>query len=204
MKKYLMMALMVTSTLLVATSCGTSKQVASSAVSVTDRSAMAKQLGEVAEVEIALPCSGVDSDEEFLRVNGDGKSKDRSMSKDKAYQAALANLAAKLEGVMSMENQKVGVSINADGEEFHDKTVAVSKLIAKANVAGFRTSCEKYTRTPGDPSYSCYVTIEFGKQKMVKQLYEALNKEKVLKADYDYDRYLEAFNKDLKAYEESR
>jgi hypothetical protein len=36
---------------------------------------------------------------------------------------------------------------------------------------------------------------------VVKQLYEALNNEKLLKADYDFDRYMEAFAKDLKEYE---
>jgi hypothetical protein len=184
------------------TGCRSSKK-AAVPVSVTDQKEMKSQFNAPAEVEITFPCSGIDSDEEFLRVNGTGTSKDRTMAKDRAYQGALANLASKLEGVMSMENQRVGVSTNADGEEFHDKMVAVSKLIAKANVSGYRVSCEKYTQTPGNPSYNCYVTIEFGKQKVVKQLYEALNKEKLLKADYDFDRYMKEFEKDLEKYEES-
>jgi hypothetical protein len=184
------------------TGCKTQK---ATAVSVTDQKQMEKQLGVPGEVEITFPCSGNDSDEEFLRVNGTGKSKDRTMAKDRAYQNALANLSSKLAGVMAMENQKVGVSVNADGEEFHDKMVSVSKLIAKANVAGYRTSCEKYTQVKDDPStYNCYVTIEFGKQKVVKQLYEALNNEKLLKADYDFDRYLKAFEKDLEDYEKAK
>jgi hypothetical protein len=125
------------------------------------------------------------------------------MAKDRAYQNALANLASKLAGVMAMENSKVAVSVNADGEEFHDKMVTVSKLIAKANVSGYRTSCEKYTANTQNGSYNCYVTVEFGKQKVVKELYEALNNQKLLKADYDFDRYLKAFEKDLKEYDEA-
>jgi hypothetical protein len=185
------------------TSCGGSKTVAAP-VSITDKKEMSKQLNVPAEVEVTFPCSGIDSDEEFLRVSGMGTSKDRTMAKDRAYQSALANLASKLEGVASMENQIVGVSTNADGEEFHDKMLTMSKVIAKANVSGYRTSCEKYKQTPGNASYNCYVAIEFGKQKIVKQLYEALSKEKLLKADYDFDRYMKEFNKDLKEYEESR
>ena len=185
------------------TSCGGSKTAVASPVAVTDKKEMPKQLNMPAEVEITFPCSGIDSDEEFLRVNGTGKSKDRTMAKDRAYQNALANLASKLAGVMAMENMKVGVSTNADGEEFHDKMVTISKLIAKANVSSYRTSCEKYTFSQQDGAYNCYVTIEFGKQKMVKQLYEALNKEKILKADYDFDRYMKAFEKDLEEYEKA-
>ena len=186
---------------LVATGCKSNKQ--ASAVSVTDQKEMKKQLNAPAEVEIAFPCSGIDSDVEFLRVNGMGNSKDRTMAKDRAYQNALANLASKLAGVASMENMKVGVSTNADGEEFHDKMVAISKLIAQANVSGYRTSCEKYTVNQQNGSYNCYVTIEFGKQKVVKQLYEAMSKDKQLKADYDFDRYMKAFEKDLDKYEKA-
>ncbi len=186
---------------LLSVSCGSSKKLV--AVSVTDQKEMPKQVGMPAEVEVVFPCTGIDSDEEFLRVNGNGSSKDRTMAKDRAYQNALAGLATKLAGVASSDNTKVAVSVNADGEEFHDKMVAVSKMVAKANVAGYRTSCEKYTVNPTTGAYTCYVTIELGKQKVVKELYEAMNNQKLLKADYDFDRYLEMFDKDLKAYEEA-
>ena len=183
-----------------ATGCTTSKGT-TAPVSVTNQREMPQRLNVPAEVEVIFPCSGIDSDEEFLRVNGTSKSKDRTMAKDRAYQAALANLASKLAGVMAMENQRVAVSVNADGEEFHDKMVTVSKLIAKANVSGYRTSCEKFTVQDG--AYNCYVTIEFGKQKIVKQIYEVLNNDKLLKADYDFDRYMKAFEKDLEEYEKA-
>jgi hypothetical protein len=186
----------------IVSSCASSRRT-TTPVSVTDKKEMPKQVGTPAEVEITFPCSGIDSDEEFFRVNGTGNSKDRTMAKDRAYQNALANLASKLAGVMAMENMKVGVSINADGEEFHDKMVTVSKLIAKANVSGYRTACEKFTVDTQTGAYNGYVTIEFGKQKMVKQLYDALSNEKLLKADYDFDRYMKAFEKDLQEYEKS-
>jgi hypothetical protein len=186
---------------IILTSCRSSKQ--ATAISVTDRKEMPKQANMPAEVEITFPCSGTDSDEEFFRVNGTGKSKDRMMAKDYANQNALANLASKLAGVMSMGNQKVGVSTNADGEEFHEKMITVSKLIAQANVSGYRTACEKYTVNTQDSSYNSYVSIEFGKKKIVKQLYESLSNEKLLKADYDFDRYMKAFEEDLEEYEKA-
>ena len=189
----LILAMLVISLGVLFTSCASSRKAA--AVSVTDKKEMPKQVGVPAEVEIVFPCSGIDSDEEFLRVNGNGSSKDRTMAKDRAYQNALAALSVKL--------ARVAVSVNADGEDFHDKMVAVSKVVAQANVAGYRTSCEKYTVNPSTGAYNCYVTIEFGKQKIVKEMYEALSNQKLLKADYDFDRYLEMFNEDLKKYEEA-
>jgi len=170
-------------------------------VAITDTKEIPKQTGVPAEVEVVFPCSGIDSDEDFIRVTGTGKSKDRTMAKDRAYQDALSHLADKLAGVSSMENMKVGVSTNADGEEFHDKQVTVSKRIAEANVSGYRTACEKFTMNTQDNSYNCYVLIEFGKQKIVKQMYDEASKEKMLRADYDFDRYMQDFDKDLKEYE---
>ncbi|GHT03870.1 hypothetical protein AGMMS49525_09610 [Bacteroidia bacterium] len=198
MKKVLILAAITVMAGVLFASCGSSKNAAP--LSVTDK-AIQKQAGIPVEVEVTFPCEGLDSNEEFLRVNGNGTSKDRTMAKDRAYQSALANLSSKLAGVASMENQRVGVSTNADGEEFHDKMIAVSKVIAQANVSGYRTACEKYTVKP-DASYTCYVTIEFGNQKVVKQLYEKLNNDKLLKADYDFDKYSKQFNEDLKEYEQ--
>lgn len=180
------------------TSCGSSKMVA---VSVTDAKQMEDRTGMPAEVEIVFPCSDLDSDVDFLRVNAQGKSKERAMAKDRANQNALANLASKLTGVMAMENKKVAVSTNADGEDFHDKIVTISKLIAKSQVGGYRTACEKYTVNTTDGTYNCYVTIELGKQKIVKELYDNLKSENLLRADYDFDKYLKDFEDDLEKYE---
>jgi hypothetical protein len=202
MKKKMIFVATVVFAVAIFTSCGSSKKT-TTPISITDNKAMQKQLNIPAEVEVIFPCEGLDSNEEFLRVTGNGTSKDRTMAKDRAYQAALANLSSKLAGVASMENQRVGVSTNANGEEFHDKMVAVSKVIAQANVSGYRTACEKFTVNKQDGAYTCYVAIEFGNQKVVKQMYEKLSADKFLKADYDFDKYLKQFNKDLKEYEKN-
>jgi hypothetical protein len=197
-----MMAIVAITAGLLVSACGSSKQAAQPAP-VTDPNKQLQQAGIAPEVEITFPCSGIDSDEEFLRVNGTGNSKDRAMAKDRAYINALAELSSKLAGVASRERKRNAVSTNADGEEFHDKVVSNAKDIAQANVAGYRTSCEKYTVNTQNGSYNCYVTIEFGKQKVVKQMYERLSADKLLRADYDFDRYMEEFDKDLKEYEKT-
>ncbi|GHV68338.1 hypothetical protein FACS1894199_15420 [Bacteroidia bacterium] len=202
MRKISIYAAMAVLAAVVATGCGSSKQV-TSPTSVTDSKAMKKNLGAAAEVEVTFPCSeGGDSDLEHLRCGGIGKSKDRKMAKDRAYQDALAQLSSKLAGVASAARDGVAVSSNADGEDFHDKVVTKAKEISQANIAGYRTACEKFTVNQQDNSYNCYVTIEFGKQKVVKQMYEKLSADKLLKADYDFDRYMKEFDEDLKEYEQ--
>ncbi len=182
---------------LVMASCGSSKK----AVSVTDAN-FEKKTGYVAEVEVTFPCSGIDSDEEFFRVDGQGTSKDRVMARKRAYTDALARLSTKLKGVAASMEKMVGVSSTVEsGESFHDKMVAAADVIAKANVGNYRTSCEKFTVNPSTGAYTCYCSIEFGKQKLVKEFYEKLSQEQVLRADYDFERYMELFDKELKEYE---
>jgi hypothetical protein len=201
MKKVFIFAAAAVLTGVIVTGCGSSKK-AAAPVSVTDK-AVQKQAGIPVEQEIVFPCQGIDSDLEYFRVNGDGKSKDRTMAKDRAYLSALANLSTKLKGVAGQNNQRLGSSTFADGEEIHDKVIAQSGVIAHANVSGYRTACEKYTFSQQDGSYHCYVTIEFGKQKLIKELYDKLNSDKLLKADYDFDKYMKEFDADLKEYEKT-
>ncbi len=185
--------------ILAMTSCGASK---ATAVSVTDQKQMPKQTGYVAEVEVTFPCQDIDSDAEFLRVNGQGTSKDRVMARKRAYTDALARLSTKLKGVASSMESTVGVStVTESGESFHDKMIATAEVIAKAHVDGYRTSCEKFTVNPSTGAYTCYCTIEFGKQQLVKEFHEKLSQDQVLRADYDFDRYMEVFDKKLKEYE---
>jgi len=179
--------------------CGSKK----TAVSVTDQKEMPKQTGMQAEVAITFPCSGMDSGLNYLHVNGQGRSKDRTMAKDEAYLDAVANLSSKLAGVAARGANRVAVSNNDEGlEQFHAKVVVKTKEIAQADVAGYRVSCEEYTVLDG--AYTCYVSLEFGKDKLVKQLYESLSNDKLLRIDYDFDRYMKEFNDDLKDYEYER
>ena len=181
---------------LIATGCGSSKN-----VSVLDKKAMKKTVAQGFKIVEDLPCRGIDSNEEYIIVNGEGRSKDRTMAKDKAYLAALENLSSKLSGVASKGTERVAVSTEVDNEDFHAKTVNTGKTIAQANVSGYRTSCEKFV-VYDDGSYGCFIAIEFGKQKIVKQMYESLSRDKMIRADYDFDKYMKEFEADLKEYEE--
>jgi hypothetical protein len=182
------------------TSCASKKP--APPVPITDNS---QKLPVPPEIEVIEPCSDVaDSDASFLRVRGVGTSTDRTMSKDRAEQAALANLATKLAGVASMENMRVAVSTNAEGaEQFHDKMVAISKVIAyNVSVAGYRTSCEKRTVSQNG-AFNTYVVLEFGKQELVKQMLDLGKKEGHIRADFDFDRYMRMMNENIREYEKN-
>ena len=172
-------------------------------VSATDSKAMEKTGAQGFKELKDLPCQGTDSNAEYIIVNGEGKSKDRVMAKDKAYLNALENLASKLDAVASKETQRVAVSTEADEEDFHSKTINMGKQIANANVSGYRTACEKFV-VYDNGTFGCFITVEYGKQKIVKQLFDGMSKEKMMRADYDFDKYMKQFNEDLKEYEQSK
>ncbi len=159
----------------------------------------------VPEVAVTFPCSDLDSNEEFLRVNALGTSKDRTLARQKAYTNALAGLSTKLAGVASSMQLTVGVSTTVAGEEaYHDKFVNVAKVVAQEFVNGYRTACEEFRMNTQTGAYTCYVTIEFGKQAVVKSFYNKLNQQQLIRADYDFDRYMQVFEKELDEYEKSR
>jgi hypothetical protein len=162
----------------------------------------AKKAAESQFVEINnLPCQGMDSDADYIVANGQGKSKDMTMAKDRAYVEALSHLSSKLSSVASREVERVGESVQTESyEDFHERTVSIAKEIAEANVAGYRVSCEKTVKWK-DGSYGHFVTLEYGKKKLVKQLFEGLSVRKMLKVDYRFDQFCQKFEEDLKDYE---
>jgi hypothetical protein len=173
-------------------------------VSAYDKYGMRQQGGQGFTEVVDLPCQGMDSYEDFVVVNGEGKSRDRTMAKDRAYLNALGNLSSKLSGVAAREVERVGVSREAgDAENFQDKIVSVTREIAEAHVAGYRVSCEK-TVVYRDGSYGHFVSLEFGKQKLVKELYNGLTRRKMLQIDYDYEKYSKKFSEDLIDYEREK
>jgi len=150
--KFVAMALVISVTLV---ACKSTKS-----VSAYDSKAMEKTGAQGFKELKDLPCQVTDSNVESVIVSGEGKSKDRIMAKDKAYLNALENLASKLEAVGSKETQRVAVSTEADGEDFHSKTVNMGKQIANANISGYRTACEKFV-VYDDGTYGCFVTVEY-------------------------------------------
>ncbi|MDR0542128.1 MAG: hypothetical protein LBH19_07925 [Dysgonamonadaceae bacterium] len=174
--------------------CGSSKK-----VSVLDKKAMAKNNAQSFTIMEDLPCRGMDSTADYIVVNGEGRSSDRPMAKDKALLNALENLASKLAGVASKETDRVAIDRN---DEAVSKTVNMGKQIADANVSGYRVACEKFV-VYEDGKFGCFVTLEYGKQKLVQEMYDGLQKNKILKMDYEFDKYMKQFNEDLKEYEQS-
>jgi hypothetical protein len=203
--KLTIIAIMAIAASLTISSCGSSKQ-AVAPTSVTDSKAMQQNLGVQAEVEIIMPCNGGnDSNEDFFRCNGLGKSIDRQTARDAVYNDALARLSTKLEGVAAMQTRRMSSSSTAGTtetgltEDMHAKIVSTTKTIAQAKIAGYRTECEKFTREGN--SYNCYVTIEYGKKALLKPVYDKLNSDKLLRIDYDFDKYMKEFDESLKEYE---
>jgi len=141
-----------------------------------------------------LPCQSTDSKTDYIVVSGEGKSSDRAMAADKAYLNALEKLAAKLNAIAAKETKRVAIDRN---DNANTKTVNTGKLIADANVSGYRTACEEYV-TYGDGKFGCFVTIEFNKQKIVKEMYNEM------KLDREFDKYMKEFDEDLKEYEQGK
>jgi hypothetical protein len=201
-KNYLMIAGMAMCAVVFLTSCGGTKP-----TSVTDKSAMMKNLNEVAEEEIIVPCHGVEffSTGELIRSNGIGESMDQQMAKRMSRQAALEDLGT-----------KIGVSVNALIIDYYksnkqDLTEDLKRrfeggtdIVVKERISGYRTACEKFTKHRETKNWKCYIVIELGANDMAKAIHKKLSDDQILRIDYDFEKFRAKFNEEMAKQDQNK
>jgi len=156
-----------------------------------------------------LPCQGMDVHSDYIVVWAQGRSRDPEMAKERALTTALGELSRKLSGAVTQENEMLRVSEESGGypgpggrlnESVHDRLINVTRTVADANVAGYRLACEKNVIWE-DGSYGYFCALEFGKMKLVRQLFDGLSVKKLLRVEYQFDQFCKRFDEGLEAYE---
>ncbi len=72
----------------------------------------------------------------------------------------------------------------------------MSRTVVDQNLKGAVEICEKLTQKP-DGSYVSYVAIELSGEKITNSYNERLSKDEKLKADYNYEKFKETFEKEM-------
>jgi hypothetical protein len=193
MNKYLTIAFMAVTALLIITGCRGSRK--TSAVSVTDPRAMQTRLHEEPEVDITTPCSGESyySSKESIRATAIGTSMDQQMAKRMARSAALEDLGTKVRVAVNALISDYYKSTKLDmTEDLKQRFEGGTDLVVKEHISGYRTICEKFTRIGRD--YKCYMAIEIGSDELSKPVHKKLTDDDILRVDYDYEQFRAKFN----------
>lgn len=172
------------------------------------RQKKAEEAAAAQEVDIVdEPCTEAGSSEAYIRSRGIGESLQQQMARTKAQTNAVRDLGAKIgtavQALIKHYANEETISVmtddaSADGMSFEEKIQAMTKQKVDQNLS-FSTFCEK-TRTymkNNKKIFKCYMTIQAGKDELLKPVYEELQKKANNKLNADYDSFSEEFDKEF-------
>jgi hypothetical protein len=81
-------------------------------------------------------------------------------------------------------------------EEVTETFNEMSRTIVDEQLQGVVTICEKMTKT-ADGKYKCYMAMEIAAEKLASKYHERLSKDEKLRADYNYEKFKETFEKEM-------
>jgi hypothetical protein len=155
------------------------------------------------EVLVNVYCSGDDyfSNDKFFRANAVGESMDQSTSKKKAMSNAKADLASAIQTTIkgTIDNYVNSREVN-NVEELSERFEGLTREVINQELIGTKTICEKVTKT-SQGNYKTYIAIELSGDEMVGKMNERLAKDDMLKVDYDYEKFKDTFNEEMKKLE---
>lgn len=158
------------------------------------------------EVPVDILCSGPEyrSDSEYFRANSSADSPNMANSKRMALSNARAELAGQMEVTVKsvIDNYVQDVTIG-DMQEFQQRYEGMSREVINQKLVGTRIICEEVTRTP-EGRYRTYVAIELSGNEILDAMNERISRDDRLRLDYDYDRFKNTFNEEMRNMEQGR
>lgn len=155
-----------------------------------------KQQGETLINEY---CSGDQylSTKDAFRATATGESMDRETAKKKAKSNAMSELSKTVSATMKVVGDNYVNSSEVNNKEQLTETFQeMARTVVDQNLKGAVEICEKLTQK-ADGSYVSYVAIELSGEKISSAYNERLSKDEKLKADYNYEKFKETFEKEM-------
>lgn len=155
---------------------------------------------------VTVYCSGPEyfTNREFFRANAIGESMDQMTAKRKAMSAAREELANNMETMMSVVvDDHVQSTEYNNKEEITEVFNSLARTSTRQTLRGVRTICEKQTRT-AEGRYKTYIAVELSADDLLTDYNERLSSDERIRAEYNYDRFKETFEKEMEKYEQNR
>lgn len=162
-----------------------------------------KEAAPEGEVEVKIFCSGPEyfSDNTYFRANAIGESLDQMTSKKKALSNAKAELASSINTVIkgTTDNYVNSREFN-NVEDVEERFEGLTREVINQELSGVKIICEKQTKTTSG-NYKTYLAIELSGDELASQINERLSKDERLKIDYDYEKFKQTFDAEMKKLE---
>ena len=184
-------AMFIAAAVLFSTACGKKKKVV-------------EQPKPKGEVLINEYCTGDQymSTKEAFRATATGESMDRETAKKKARSNAMSELSKSISSTM-----KIVVDNYVNSTEFNNKEEVtetfqeMARTVVDQEVRGSVEICEKLTQRE-DGTFVSYVAIELSGQRLADAYKEGLSNNEKIKADFNYEKFKETFEKEMEKFEE--
>lgn len=151
------------------------------------------------EVLVNEYCTGDQymSTKEAFRATATGESMDRETAKKKARSNAQSELAKTINSTMKIvgDNYVNSTEFN-NKEEVTETFQEMARTVVDQEIRGAIEICEKLTQRE-DGTYVSYVALELSGQKIADAYSEGLSKNEKIKADYNYEKFKETFEKEM-------
>lgn len=158
------------------------------------------------EERVTVLCSGPDyrSDSDYFRANSSADSPNMANSKRMALSNARAELAGQMEVRVQavIDNYFQDVTIG-DMQEFKQRYEGMSREVINQKLTGTRIICEEVTRT-AEGRYRTYVAIELSGSEILNEMNQRIRNDERLRLDYDYDRFKNTFDEEMRNLERER
>ena len=155
------------------------------------------------EVEVKQFCSSEDfpSTPELIRAGSSGESSDMVMSKKVAKSNTLEELSSKIEvsvkAVIDNYNSRRQKNVNETVEKRYEELI---RTVVNQKITGYKSICEKTTKTK-EGKYRTYLVYELPVDNVLNAVYTDISKDDELKVDYDYQKFKNTFEEEMKKAE---
>jgi hypothetical protein len=151
------------------------------------------------EVVINEYCSGEQfkSTKDAFRSTATGESMDRETAKKKARSNAMSEMGKTISATMKIvgDNYVSSTEVN-NKEEVTESFNEMARTVVDQELRGCIEICEKLTQRP-DGTYVSYVALELSGNTIADAYQNGLSKNDKLKADYNYEKFKETFDKEM-------
>jgi hypothetical protein len=151
------------------------------------------------EVVINEYCAGdqFKSTKEAFRSTATGESMDRETAKKKGRSNAMSEMGKTISATMKIvgDNYVNSTEVN-NKEEVTESFNEMARTVVDQELRGCIEICEKLTQRP-DGIYVSYVALELSGNSIADAYQSGLSKNEKLKADYNYEKFKETFDKEM-------
>ena len=145
-------------------------------------------------------CAEFKSDDTYIRSNGSGTSENSNIAREKAKTLALGRLSEQLSVVVKgVRDQYLNSRMLGQDEEAVDRFEGLVRTVTNQEIKGAKEVCNELTQENATGNYVYFIALELSGESLVNAYHQALSEDERLRIDYDYEKFKETFEEEMRS-----